>query len=82
MFYEKGNIVELEDNKRYFIYDQTDYNNRKFLLLVNVDNNDDIDIFELSSKDNDAFISEVEDTNLKAELSTIFEKNNNENSEQ
>lgn len=74
MNFENGNVVELETNERYFIYDQTTYNDRNFALLVNIDDSDKIDILEVISKTDGMSLDSVDDDALKQELAKIFNR--------
>ena len=65
----KHTIITLEDNKKYFVLDEINYNEKDYALIINVDNQSDIKIMEKTSNE-DLFA--VEDETLVNELKSKF----------
>ena len=40
--FKKGNVLELENDKKYVVVDKFDENNNTYVYLVNIDNNADM----------------------------------------
>ena len=65
----KHTIITLEDNKKYFVLDEINYNEKDYALIINVDNQSDIKIMEKTSNED---LFEVEDETLVNELKSKF----------
>lgn len=64
-------IITLEDNKKYFVLDEINYNEKDYALIINVDNQSDIKIMEKTSNED---LLEVEDETLVNELKSKFKE--------
>ena len=69
--YIKHTIITLEDNKKYFVLDEINYNEKDYALIINVDNQSDIKIMEKTSNED---LFEVEDETLVNELKSKFKE--------
>ena len=67
----KHTIITLEDNKKYFVLDEINYNEKDYALIINVDNQSDIKIMEKTSNED---LFEVEDDTLVNELKSKFKE--------
>ncbi len=67
----KHTIITLEDNKKYFVLDEINYNEKDYALIINVDNQSDIKIMEKTSNED---LLEVEDETLVNELKSKFKE--------
>mgnify|MGYP000409383091 FL=1 len=67
----KHTIITLEDNKKYFVLDEINYNEKDYALIINVDNQSDIKIMEKTSNED---LFEVEDETLVNELKSKFKE--------
>ena len=67
----KHTIITLEDNKKYFVLDEINYNEKDYALIINVDNQSDIKIIEKTSNED---LFEVEDETLVNELKSKFKE--------
>lgn len=67
----KHTIITLEDNKKYFVLDEINYNEKDYALIINVDNQSDIKIMEKTSNED---LFEVEDGTLVNELKSKFKE--------
>lgn len=67
----KHTIITLEDNKKYFVLDEINYNEKDYALIINVDNQSDIKIMEKTSNED---LLEVEDEALVNELKSKFKE--------
>jgi hypothetical protein len=72
MNYENGNVIELDSNEKYFIYNQKEYNGRRFALLVDIENNDKVEMVEIITDENGEAVKEINDDALKVELLELF----------
>lgn len=64
-------IITLEDNKKYFVLDEINYNEKDYALIINVDNQSDIKIMEKTSNED---LLEIEDETLVNELKSKFKE--------
>ena len=73
---EKYDILTLDNNKDYVINEIADYNNHKYLLLIEVDSNENILneklIVELIKTDGGFDLEEVTDKDIYDNVSKIF----------
>ena len=67
----KHTIITLEDNKKYFVLDEINYNEKDYALIINVDNQSDVKIMEKTSNED---LLEVEDETLVNELKSKFKE--------
>lgn len=67
----KHTIITLEDNKKYFVLDEINYNEKDYALIINVDNQSDIKIMEKTSNED---LLEIEDETLVNELKSKFKE--------
>lgn len=67
----KHTIITLEDNKKYFVLDEINYNEKDYALIINVDNQSDIKIMKKTSNED---LFEVEDETLVNELKSKFKE--------
>ncbi len=69
-------IVELEDNQKYYVVDETFQNNKKYFLVTRLDENEKITtesvIFEENKVNNDIFLKEVKDKEIEKDILSIF----------
>lgn len=73
---EKYDILTLDNNKDYVINEIADYNNHKYLLLIEIDSNENILneklIVELIKTDGGFDLEEVTDKDIYDNVSKIF----------
>lgn len=65
-------IIKLENNKEYFQISELIENNEKYVLLMNIDNESDIEIAKKVSEGLEEYIIELEDTAIINDLKNKF----------
>lgn len=64
-------IITLENNEKYFVLDELNYNEQEYVLIINIDNQSDIKIMQ---KDFDNNLIDLNDEILVNELKTKFKE--------
>lgn len=65
-------IIKLENNKEYFSISELEENGIKYLLLINIDNEEDIKIAKKVSDNNEEYIIEIENDDILIDLKNKF----------
>lgn len=69
-------IVELDDNQKYYVVDETFQNNKKYFLTTRLDQKENITtdsiIFEENKIDNEMYLKEVKDKDIYKYILSIF----------
>ncbi|MBQ9023952.1 MAG: hypothetical protein IJ105_01880 [Bacilli bacterium] len=65
-------IIKLENNKEYFSISELEENGIKYLLLINIDNEEDIKIVKKVSNNNEEYIIEIENDDILIDLKNKF----------
>lgn len=66
----KDKIITLQDNKEYYILEELDYENNKYVLCSQCDlktdsiNENELSLFKINLKDDNLIINDVPDDNL------------------
>lgn len=73
----KDNVITLENGKQYYVLDELDHNNRKFILSIEVDNKNDkvkdsYTILEVTNQAGKLVMGNITDLKLKEEIENIF----------
>lgn len=74
---EKGQILELENSKNYFIYEMVELEDSKYLLLVNTTDENDIVFRKLVINATGYYLESVEEELLPTLASKFQELENN-----
>ena len=65
-------IIKLENNKEYFQVSELEENSIRYLLLINIDNEEDIKIVKKVSINNEDYIIEIEKGDILTDLKNKF----------
>lgn len=67
-------IITLNNNEKYFVLEELNYNNNEYCLLLNIDNENDMKISQKEVIDEKTILNEISDETLKNELSKQFKE--------
>lgn len=67
-------IITLNNNEKYFVLEELNYNNNEYCLLLNIDNENDMKISQKEVIDEKTVLNEISDETLKNELSKQFKE--------
>lgn len=76
----KNKIITLKNGKDFYIIEELNYNDKKYILGSECDlekdqiNEEELDLFELSIKDGDLIINNVEDETAQIVTNLIIKK--------
>ena len=74
----KDRIIELDGNKSYYVYEEVDYNNKKYILTSECDvtkdliNDEEYLVMEVVLEDSDLHIKQLKDDNLAKIITTLL----------
>lgn len=72
MISSKNKVLKLENNKEYFALQEVLYNDNKYLLIINVSDENDIKTVQKTVDGEEDYISEIVDDKLLNTLKTKF----------
>lgn len=79
MKFELNAIARLNNNEKFIVLNELDYNNKKYYLTMGVKNNNEIDgstviIMEQIADDQGYYVEKITDSNLLIELTKLFKE--------
>ena len=73
----KDKVISTKDNLRMYVLDELEYKNKKYIMCIGVDENDEIidtnpHIYEVSVEENNLVTSDVTDFEIASVVNNMF----------